>query len=252
MIRQSTWIVASIELSIQGRAPNVGQQVTRFCLFSWIARQRSGKPLEVAHGSYAFFRTQPNVLVVYSHIIVTTSSLRCESVHRQVSVSEFISLVKVLTARKSVSSGARATGAFDKKQAYMFLRCVDQDGSRRVALRDLVGFVFAVWTEELSRLMSVETSGTTGTRTDAETTREKRHQLQKVRVVLSIDVRVTSGSAACGVAYKRWGGRVDLGNFQLSSPLVLIIGTFFFNEPVSPRTPDAHERTLHAIVSKMN
>lgn len=93
--------------------------------------------------------------------------------HLQVSVSEFMSLVKALTGRRCYSARARAwVGGFDRKKAYRLLRCVDNDGDRRVALRDLVVFVFAAWTEELCRLAGEE-SGNEGVR-------QRRRQLQKV------------------------------------------------------------------------
>lgn len=106
--------------------------------------------------------------------------LRRLHVHLQVSVSEFMSLVKALTGRRSYSASARApVGGFDKKQAYRLLRCVDKDGDRRVVLRDLVVFVFATWTEELNRLAR---------ECEDEEVRQKRRQLQKVllRIVLVV------------------------------------------------------------------
>lgn len=109
---------------------------------------------------------------------------------RQVSVSEFISLVKVLTATKNISSGTKGADGFNRKQAYMLLRCVDHDGDRTVALRDLVVFVFATWTEELSRLRSAEALTTTGSNNGAGDPRQKRRQLQKVHLFSEIDLRV--------------------------------------------------------------
>lgn len=95
-------------------------------------------------------------------------------IHVQVSVSEFMSLVKVLTRKRRYSARARAmTGGFDRKQAYLLLRCVDKAGDRSVVLRDLVAFVFAAWTEELERL-------TGGGKSEPEEVRHKRRQLQKV------------------------------------------------------------------------
>lgn len=84
-----------------------------------------------------------------------------------------MSLVKALTGRRrySASTGA-SVGGFDRKQAYRLLRCVDKDGDRRIALRDLVVFVFATWTEELNRL--VEEEG------EDDEVRQRRRQLQKV------------------------------------------------------------------------
>lgn len=90
----------------------------------------------------------------------------------QVSVSEFMSLVKALTRKRRYSARARAmTGGFDRKQAYLLLRCVDKAGDRSVVLRDLVTFVFATWTEELERL----TEG----QSEPEEVRQRRRQLQK-------------------------------------------------------------------------
>ncbi|CBN78804.1 n/a [Ectocarpus siliculosus] len=90
----------------------------------------------------------------------------------KVSVSEFMSLVKALTRKRRYSARARAmTGGFDRKQAYLLLRCVDKDGDRSVVLRDLVAFVFATWTEELERL--------TGGNSEPEEVRQRRRQLQK-------------------------------------------------------------------------
>ncbi|CAN0312812.1 unnamed protein product, partial [Ectocarpus sp. 6 AP-2014] len=90
----------------------------------------------------------------------------------KVSVSEFMSLVKALTRKRRYSARARAmTGGFDRKQAYLLLRCVDEDGDRSVVLRDLVAFVFATWTEELERL--------TGGNSEPEEVRQRRRQLQK-------------------------------------------------------------------------
>ncbi|CAM9331866.1 unnamed protein product, partial [Hapterophycus canaliculatus] len=68
---------------------------------------------------------------------------------RKISVSEFVSLIKALTGKKKPGT---EVGGFGREQAYNLLRCVDKDGDRRVALRDLVAFVFATWTEELNRL----------------------------------------------------------------------------------------------------
>ena len=85
-----------------------------------------------------------------------------------------MSLIKALSGKSRFCARARATvGGFDRKQAYKLLRCVDKDGHRTVALRDLVVFVFAVWIEELERL----TKGEGG----ADENRLRRRQLQKVR-----------------------------------------------------------------------
>ncbi len=95
-------------------------------------------------------------------------------VHVQVSVSEYMSLMKALTGKSRYCASARATvGGFNKKKAYNLLRCVDKDGHRTVALRDLVAFVFVVWVEELERLAKGEG--------EAEEIRQRRRQLQKVR-----------------------------------------------------------------------
>lgn len=94
-------------------------------------------------------------------------------VYLQISVSEFMSLVKELTGKRGFSVRARAKiGGFDREKAYKLLRCVDKDGDRRVALRDVVVFVFVTWTEELNRLAEA--------RGDAEDMRQRRRQLQKV------------------------------------------------------------------------
>lgn len=93
--------------------------------------------------------------------------------HLQVSVSEYMSLMKGLTGKSHFSGSARATvGGFDKKKAFKLLRCVDKDGHRTVALRDLVAFVFVVWIEELERLAKVKG--------EAEEIRQRRRQLQRV------------------------------------------------------------------------
>lgn len=97
----------------------------------------------------------------------------------QVSVSEFMSLVKALTGRRRYSTTARAwVGGFDRKQAYRLLRCVDKDGDRRVALRDLVVFIFVTWTAELSRLARDE--GQDQHVQNVQDVRQRRRQLQKV------------------------------------------------------------------------
>lgn len=85
-----------------------------------------------------------------------------------------MALIKALTGTSRYSASAEATvGGFDRKKAYKLLRCVDKDGHRTVALRDLVAFVFVVWIEELERLAKG--------RGEAEETRQRRRQLQKVR-----------------------------------------------------------------------
>ncbi|CAM9425194.1 unnamed protein product [Scytosiphon promiscuus] len=102
----------------------------------------------------------------------TLESVICSCVKRgakNISVSEFMSLIKTLTAKGAF--GVKA-GGFRKKQAYNLLRCVDRDGHRRVALYDLVTFVFATWTEELDRLVL-------RTAVPDEAVRQKRRQLQK-------------------------------------------------------------------------
>lgn len=99
----------------------------------------------------------------------------------QVSVSEFMSLVKVLQGKTGSSAPVRATiGRSGRKQAYKLLRCVDKHGDRRVALRDLVVFVFATWTEELNQL--------SGAKGGAEDLRQRRRQLQKVQRAVSMGV----------------------------------------------------------------
>lgn len=98
-------------------------------------------------------------------------------------MSNFIALVKVLTTTKSISSGVKGADGFNREKAYMLLRCVDHDGDRRVALRDLVVFVFSTWTEELSRLANAEAMTTKGGGGGADDLRQKRRQLQKVHTL---------------------------------------------------------------------
>lgn len=84
-----------------------------------------------------------------------------------------MSLVKALTGKRRYSASARDwVGGFDRKQAYRLLRCVDKGGDRRAALRDLVVFVFATWTEELNRLTAAADGD--------EEVHQRRRQLQKV------------------------------------------------------------------------
>lgn len=94
-----------------------------------------------------------------------------------------MSLVKALAGRRRYSASARVwVGGFDKKQAYRLLRCVDKDGDRRVALRDLVAFVFVTWTEELTRL--ARAGG------EHEEVRQRRRQLQKVQHSVRVSCRL--------------------------------------------------------------
>lgn len=95
-------------------------------------------------------------------------------VRLQISVSEFVSVVKSLTGKRKLGE---KVGGFARKQAYHLLRCVDKGGDRRIALRDLVAFVFATWTEELNRLTD-RLAGGTGV--PDESIQRKRRQLQKV------------------------------------------------------------------------
>lgn len=114
----------------------------------------------------------PSALYGWS-LYLTVVFFLCVYVYLQISVSEYMSLIKELTGKTGSSARARtAIRGFDKKKAYKLLRCVDKDGDRRVALRDLVAFIFATWTEELHRLA--------GAKGDAEDLRQTRRQLQKV------------------------------------------------------------------------
>lgn len=88
-------------------------------------------------------------------------------------------LVKALTGVKGNPNSAKITDGSMKKMAYMLLRCVDHDGDRRVECRDLVGFVLAIWTEELTRLENLEESRTNVDGAQRAEVRQKRRLLQK-------------------------------------------------------------------------